>query len=115
MLARRGGGGGEGERGGGEEGGGGGEEKREGGGGERGGRGESEMEFCPMLKDGTTWASASSMFPEAGFPSSVPLMMSIGAEDSAAVRSVRRVPVTMTSVSALARSDSWSVESGGLS
>ena len=70
----------------------------------------SEMEFWPTMNDGTTLDRASSMFPEAGFARSAPVSTSIGAADSVTVRSVRRVPVTMTSVSAFGRADSLPVE-----
>ena len=62
------------------------------------------MEFCPTMKDGTRLDRVSSMLPVGWAARSAPLKMSMGAEDSAAVRSVRRVPVTMTSPSSVAAS-----------
>src|SRR5450631_3979997 len=64
----------------------------------------SEMEFCPTMNDGTRLDRVSSILPVGWAARSEPLNMSMGAEDSAAVRSVRRVPVTMTSPSSLAAS-----------
>src|SRR5437762_4995422 len=55
------------------------------------------MEFCPTMKEGTRLDKVSIMLPEGSIARSLPLKTSIGADDSVRVRSVRRVPVIMTS------------------
>ena len=61
----------------------------------------SEIEFWPTMKEGTMFESVSSMLDEDWAAMSAPVSTSIGADDSITVRSVRRVPVTMTSPSSL--------------
>src|SRR5437763_15023951 len=55
------------------------------------------MEFCPTMNEGTRLDKVSIMLPEGSIARSLPFKTSIGADDSVRVRSVRRVPVMMTS------------------
>src|SRR5256885_6592894 len=55
------------------------------------------MEFCPTMNEGTRLDKVSIMLPEGSIARSLPFKTSIGADDSVSVRSVRRVPVMMTS------------------